>query len=191
MDQNFIPFASPWWVNLLILIPFICYYFWRNKLDISLKTLLAAGLFAAAFGFVEAACVVYLRGAAGLLQNISAVKDIYQQANILALLPEKLLRIEVAREAATMIMLIAIAFLAVKTKRERWAVYFWVFAFWDIFYYVGLFATIGWPSSLTTPDVLFLIPIPWYSQVWFPFLVSGLFILSIILGRKRIKMLLN
>ncbi len=128
MFENFILFARPWWVNLIILIPFIAYYFWRNKLEISAKTLLAAGIFAAAFGFVEAAVVVYLRQAVGMAENISGAENFLQQAEVLAELPKNLLRIEVAREAATMLIIPAVAYLSVKTRLERWAVYFWIFA---------------------------------------------------------------
>jgi hypothetical protein len=34
------------------------------------------------------------------------------------------------------------------------------FAFWDIFYYVGLWLMIRWSPSLLTEDVLFPIPTP-------------------------------
>ena len=61
--KDFILFASPWWVNLLILMPLISFYFWyRRRLVITLRQLLYAALFAAAFGFVEAAVVDYLHG---------------------------------------------------------------------------------------------------------------------------------
>lgn len=181
--EKFILFAKPWWVNIIIFIPFILLYFWRGKLKISRKTLLITAIFGMAFGFVEAAVVVYLRGAAGLLANIGA----YQQSAIISQLPKNLLNIEIFREAATIIMLASVALLAVNTRRERWAVFFWTFAVWDIFYYAGLKATIGWPASLATADVLFLIPAPWFSQVWFPLLISILFALAVILGLEKRK----
>jgi hypothetical protein len=46
------------------------------------------------------------------------------------------------------IMLTIVALLAASTKRERRAAFLWAFAFWDISYYVGLWATIRWPTSL-------------------------------------------
>jgi len=95
-----------------------------------------------------------------------------------------LLSVELFREAATMIILFSISFMAVKYLRERWAVFLWTFAVWDIFYYTGLWATVRWPSSLLTSDVLFLIPVPWLSQVWYPILVSTLIIAAVIFARK-------
>lgn len=194
--EKFALFAEPWWINLFILIPIIAFYIWqRNKLIIKKQILINTAIFGIAFGFVEAAVVVYLRAAIGLLpgyggtlldiSNLSSA--IYQQAQILGELPKSLFLIEFFREASTMVMLICIALLAVKGKREKWAMFIWAFAFWDIFYYFGLWATVGWPSSLLNSDVLFLIPVPWLSQVWFPILVSLLCIIAVILSRKNHK----
>jgi hypothetical protein len=189
-------FAQPWWVNLLIVIPFVAYYLWRKEgLTISKWTLVFSGLFGIAFGFVEASAVVYLRAAVGLLPGYGGAlsdvarpsADIYQQAQILSELPKSLLAVEFFREAATMIILLSMALVAVKSLRERWAIFLWVFTTWDIFYYVGLWATVRWPSSPLTPDVLFLIPVPWFSQVWFPILISALTMVAVVIVRKDVK----
>lgn len=184
--------AQPWWVNLLILIPVFTYFaFRRLGVELSRATLLAAALFAIAFGFVEASVVVYLRAATGLLRGYQGTlaevqrqsHDTYQQSRSISEFPQSLLSVEVFREAATIVMLIAVAWLSAPRRRERWAVFLWTFAFWDIFYYVGLWATVRWPSSPKELDVLFLIPVPWVSQVWFPVLVSALTALAV--GRSR------
>jgi hypothetical protein len=39
---------------------------------------------------------------------------------------------------------------------------------------------------LTAPDVLFLIPIPWISPVWFPLLVSTLCMAAVLHSRRSI-----
>jgi len=83
-----------------------------------------------------------------------------------------------------MIMLLSVALLAADSLRERCAVFLWAFAIWDIFYYAGLWATVRWPSSLLTPDVLFLIPVPWVAQVWFPLLVSALTMIAVVFARN-------
>lgn len=127
---------------------------------------MVAAIIGIAFGFVEAAVVVYLRAATGLLTG--------PHAETLVAFPESLYRIECFREAATMIMLGGIALLTAQSTKEKVVAFLWTFAFWDIFYYVWLRLAIGWPSSFITSDVLFLIPVPWVAQVWFPILVSGL-----------------
>jgi hypothetical protein len=182
--------AQPWWVNLLILIPLATYYaFRRHRRLLHWRQLIPIAIFAAAFGFVEAAVVVYLRAAVGLLpgytQSLSELQNSpqgYEQAKSISQFPPSLLRIEMYREAATMIMLLSLALLAASSLRARWAAFLWTFALWDIAYYAGLWVTVRWPTSLTDLDVLFLIPVPWMAQVWFPLLVSGLTVLAIALS---------
>jgi hypothetical protein len=179
--------AQPWWVNLLLLIPLATYIAYRRQRQLlNWRQLITLAVFAAAFGFVEAAVVVYLRAAVGLLPGytgtLSELQNApqgYQQAKSISQFPPSLLTIELYREAATMVMLVSVALLAASRASARWAAFLWVFALWDIAYYAGLWVTVRWPASLTDLDVLFLIPVPWIAQVWFPLLVSGLTVLAI------------
>ncbi len=182
--------AQPWWVNLLGLIPISIYFAFRRKGRLlNWRQLTALAIFAAAFGFAEAAVVVYLRAAVGLLPDyqgtLSQLQNSskgYHQEQSISQFPQSLLTIEMYREAATMVMLITVAFLTALRTSARWAAFLWVFALWDIAYYAGLWATVRWPASPTDLDVLFLIPVPWIAQVWFPLLVSGLTVLAIALS---------
>jgi hypothetical protein len=188
--QSFQVWAQPWWVNLLVLIPFITYFAFRRKgLLLKRRQLIIIATFATAFGFVEAAVVVYLRAATGLLPGYTGTlselrhsSEGYHQDKSLSQFPPSLLIIETSREAATIVMLVSVAMLAALRTSARWAAFLWVFALWDIAYYAGLWATVRWPASLTDADVLFLIPVPWVAQVWFPLLVSGLTVLAIALS---------
>ena len=191
--SSFTLFAQPWWINLLIIVPFILFWiFWENKLSIAKGQLLIVGMFGVAFGFVEAAVVIYLRAAAGFLPGYTGtlsdvIRDAtstYQQIQAANNIPQSLLMVEFFREIATMVILVSVALLAAKKFEERFAMFVWAFAFWDIFYYVGLWLTVRWPSSLTTSDVLFLIPVPWLAQVWFPLLIDVLVMLAIVINRK-------
>jgi hypothetical protein len=186
-------FAHPWWVNLLIFIPVVMYLFWRrNGLELTGRQRLTLAAFALAFGFVESAVVVYLRAALGdlpgyhgTLADVRRMAATYQaaQSSSSVPFPPSLLTIEVLRETATMVMLVAIALLSASRRREQWAAFLWAFAIWDITYYAGLWATVGWPPSLLEVDVLFLIPVPWVAQVWFPILVSGLTVLAVAVAK--------
>lgn len=196
MDK-FQVFARPWWVNLLMGVPFAAYFLWRRRgFQLVSRQMLTLTAFALAFGFVEGAVVVYLRAAAGLLPgyNASSLADVqrlsiaYRQAQSLHQFPQALLRIELMREAATMVMLVSVAMLAASRMRERWAYFLWAFAVWDIAYYAGLWATVRWPASLTELDVLFLIPVPWIAQVWYPLLVSALTLLALALAKTKTQM---
>lgn len=128
-------------------------------------------LYALAMAFVEAAVVVYLRS------SVSPVTGVPQVPTI-----------EVAREAATIVMLVAVAALA---GSDRWDRFLWfcvAFGIWDIGYYVWLKVLIGWPVSLLTWDVLFLIPVPWMAPVLAPVIVSlGLVAGSLWLLRLRAR----
>jgi hypothetical protein len=186
--------AQPWWVNAMILIPLLAYFSWRRAgVPLSARKLVVSGVFAASFGFLEATVVVYLRAAAGLLPcyrgTLSDVirfsGEFYSQTQTIVEFPQSLMTLEVLREAATILMLISVAFLSSTKPRSRAAIFLWAFAIWDIVYYAGLWATVRWPSSLRDRDVLFLIPLPWFAPVWFPLLVSALALLAVLLTRVR------
>ena len=66
---------------------------------------------------------------------------------------------------ATILMLVILALLVGGKWLEKMVVFLWTFAFWDLFYYLSLYLLIKWPPSLTTIDVLFLIPRPWIAPV--------------------------
>ena len=185
--------AEPWWVNLLLLVPPVAYYSWKRGGGVALasRQLLTSGVFAAAFGFVEATVVAYLRAATGLLPGYQGTlsdvmrrsSEFYQQSQAITQFPQSLLTLEVFRETATIVMLLSVALLTGAKTKSRFAVFLWTFAIWDITYYAALWATVRWPLSLRDADVLFLIPRPWISPVWFPLLVSALAILAVLLAR--------
>ena len=184
--------AQPWWVNLLILIPPLAWFSWRRGgVAVTTRQLAISGVFAAAFGFLEAVVVIYLRAAVGLLPGYpGTVSDIvrmsgqyYVQSQAITQFPKSLLTLEVFREAATILMLLTVALLTSVNSRARAAVFLWTFAIWDIVYYAALWATVRWPLSVRDPDVLFLIPVPWLSPVWFPLLVSALAVVAVLFSR--------
>src|SRR5215472_6983997 len=185
--------AQPWWVNAMLLTPLLAYFSWRRAgVPLSARKLVISGVFAASFGFLEATVVVYLRAAAGLLPGyrgtlsdvIRLSGEFHGQTQAIVEFPQSLITLEVLREAATMLMLISVAFLSSAKPRSRAAIFLWAFAIWDIVYYASLWATVRWPSSLRDSDVLFLIPVPWFAPVWFPLLVSTLAILAVLLTRR-------
>jgi len=139
--------------------------------------------------------VVYLRAATGLLPGYQgtltdvqrSAGEFYKQAEALRSFPQSLLTIEVLREAATMVMLAAVALVSATRARERLAAFLWAFAIWDIAYYVFLWATVRWPGSPGDLDVVFLIPVPWLAAVWFPILISTLTLASVTLAATNNK----
>lgn len=135
-------------------------------------------LFAIAMGYVEAAVVVYLRALyypdgfpipvklGSLPIRFTRIPEFENR------MPQSMLRTEVGREVATIVMLVSLALLAGSTPAQMLGVFLLAFGVWDIFYYVFLKLLIRWPESLKTLDVLFLIPVPWIGPVWLPVCVS-------------------
>ncbi|MBI3510241.1 MAG: hypothetical protein HY064_06225 [Bacteroidetes bacterium] len=117
-------------------------------------------------GYLETAVVVYIR------------KHYYPNGFDFPLLPigKDIAITEFFREIATIIMLAGIGILVGENRLQRFAFFIYCFAIWDIFYYVFLYVLLGWPKSLLTFDVLFLIPVPWISPVICPCLISALLI---------------
>jgi hypothetical protein len=190
--MSFVLVAEPWWVNFIVLVPPFAWWSWRRGgVPLTVRQLVISGAFAAAFGFLEAVVVVYLRAAVGLLPGYQGtLSDVirmsgqyYVQSQAITQFPKSLLTLEVLREAATMIMLFTVALLGSANSRARAAVFLWTFAIWDIVYYAALWATVRWPLSLKDPDVLFLIPSPWLSPVWFPLLVNTLAVAVVLVSR--------
>lgn len=135
-------------------------------------TFILLAVFGIAMAHLEGVVVVYLRKALGMLDEESNSESIGK-------INPRYLKIEMTREAATIIMLVVIAYLTGETWLMKGIYFLWTFAFWDLFYYVSLYILIKWPPSLNTTDVLFLIPVPWIAPVWFPVAVSSLTIIVI------------
>ncbi len=151
----------------------------RTIWDLNLLTLLSA--FAIAMGYLEAVVVVYIRKILGIVPTPEQLT-----AETIEQVPDWLIASEQSREAATIIMLVALAWLVGRTGAQKLGVFLFAFGVWDIFYYVSLKALIDWPASLATWDCLFLIPQPWYAPVWLPVVISlGMIMVGLLLLRLR------
>ena len=120
---------------------------WRN--------LILVATYATAMGLLEAICVVYLRRLLGIHGG--------NQVDVAAM--DQYYAIESWREACTIVMLIAVGWLAGTTLVTRFGFFVAAFGIWDVWYYIGLFAWAGWPASIMEWDCLFLLPCPWYGPV--------------------------
>lgn len=124
-------------------------------------------LYALAMAWVESAVVFYMRSMINRLEPY--------QANPLPLAGGFGLA-EVVREAATLVMLLAVGTLAGRTWRSRLGYTLLAFGIWDIAYYLWLVPLTAWPTSLGDWDILFLIPLPWWGPVWAPMSIAALMI---------------
>jgi hypothetical protein len=115
-------------------------------------------IFSIAMGYLESAVVVYLR-------------EIYYPEGFafpLKMMSQKVMITELFREFATLVMLAGIGIIAGRSNLERFGFFLLAFGIWDIFYYVFLYALLGWPESLFTWDILFLLPTTWVGPILAP-----------------------
>jgi hypothetical protein len=143
---------------------------WGNR-----RRVLWSTSFALAFGFVEAAVVVYLRA-------------IYYPGGFefpLSVLSLPHFAVECLREAATILMLASVAMLAGSTRWERFGYFALCFGMWDISFYLWLKVVVGWPSTVFDWDVLFLLPVPWIGPVIAPLVISTILIVAGLLVMHR------
>jgi hypothetical protein len=129
----------------------------------SRRMLLWLTAFAIAMGVLEGAVVIYLRRLyfpEGFRFPMRAVET-------------DIMIVELWRELATLIMLGAVGVLAGRNRGERFALFLYAFGIWDIVYYAFLRLMLGWPESLFTWDILFLLPVPWVGPVLAPCIVAA------------------
>ena len=124
--------------------------------------------FAIGMAWVETACVYYLRVLTDRIDPYQA--DPLPVQGLLG-------QVELVREAATLVMLATVGALAARTWPRRLAYALIAFGIWDIFYYVFLRIVTDWPRSPFDWDVLFLLPLPWWSPVWAPVSIALLMII--------------
>jgi len=138
----------------------------ENDFSVTPNRLIFILVFGIAMAYFEAALVVYLR-------------ELFYPEGFsfpLKAFPQRLIIIELFRELSTIIMLAAVAAIAARRFWERFACFIILFGVWDIFYYIWLKATIGWPASLLEWDILFLIPLPWIGPVIAPVSIAVLMV---------------
>jgi hypothetical protein len=116
-------------------------------------------VYAIAMAFLEAVVVAYIRE----LLRLTGRADLNDYALM-----------EAWREAATIVMLVAVGWLAGRNKVDRIAYGVFAFGMWDIWYYVWLKVLVDWQKTLLDWDTLFLIPFPWRGPVLSPVLIAGL-----------------
>ena len=121
-------------------------------------------LYAIAMAYVEAAAVSYLREMRGiddLMHDLPATLD-------------RFVAIEIGREAATIVMLLSVGWIAGRRLQDRLGFFVFAFGVWDIAYYGWLSLFEGWPRSPFDWDILFLIPVPWWGPVLAPALIAAM-----------------
>jgi hypothetical protein len=138
-----------------------------EPLKTTFKIFLIVVVFGIAFGYIEAAVVVYLR-------QIFHPNGFTFPMTVFGIdaISRRILLTEIGREVATAVLIFTGAWLFGHNRQQRVAYFMIIFAVWDIFYYVWLKVLLDWPASLMDWDILFLIPVTWASPILYPVLIS-------------------
>jgi len=143
-----------------------------------------------ALGWWEGVVVVYIRE---ILMNISpditkiTISQLSKPLIVTGTRNFSLIFVERTREVTPIITIFSFSLLLEKKLLRKLATFLWIFAIWDLFYYLTLKILINWPSSLKTIDCLFLIPKPWIAPVYVPISIMLLFLISSGYIFKKIK----
>jgi len=165
----------------------------QTKSSLSAR-ILCMTVLAGALAHTEASVVVYLREA--LVPARLAAFDASVAREAIPLLSPEQLRaaggnipslwpLEMARELAPLLVLLAAAAGLRRRRGDFTGLFLLGFAVWDILYYAALKLLMGWPASLATWDVLFLIPVPWVAPVWAPLAVAATLLVAALALLKR------
>ena len=127
-------------------------------------------VFAISFAYVESSVVVYLREIYFDGSFDFPIMTFWENGRHVL---DRLIVVEMGREAATIVMLAAAGILAGRNGLQRFCFFMIAFGVWDIFYYVWLRLILGWPESIMTWDLLFYIPLPWVGPVITPVLIAA------------------
>lgn len=158
------------------------------------RAILSMILFGISFGYVEAAVVLYLRHIYEPIRhqlhpgmNPGDLFPLITPGQLQAQGPvyQHLLLTELGRELATLALL-ASAALAVSFRFRPWlAAFVLAFGVWDLMFYAFLKLLIGWPPSMFTWDILFLVPLPWVGPVLSPCIVAATMVVTGILTLRH------
>ena len=143
----------------------------RFEVRAATRRWVGVAVYAIAMAYVESAAVLYLRTIYGGVDPVGPRHPPFDPV------PD-FVWIEIGREAATMVMLGAVGYLAGSGLAGRLGAFAVALGLWDIFYYVFLWIFAGWPPSPLAPDVLFLLPLPWWGPVVSPVLVAALIVVA-------------
>ncbi len=147
----------------------------NNSISFSRK-LVWLTIWGLAFGFIEAAVVIYLRKL--YYPDGFGFPAVFNHSDIST--------VELIREFITLVIIWAVAEISYRSWQAKLAVFMILFGVWDVFYYAVLRFFLKWPENFTTWDILFLLPSPWVGPVWARILVAlSLAIAGVILLRKH------
>ncbi len=144
-----------------------------------LSYLIALTALCVALSYVDAVATVHARAAG----PIDAAGATFTPGALEELTPREI-ALEQTRQAAIVLLLITIAFIAGRNGLQQWGTFVFTLGGWAMLRYAVIRTLVDWPRSLGDTDTVFLLQEPISAPVWMPVVAGlGLVVLGVTLIR--------
>ncbi len=132
-----------------------------------LSYLIALTALCVAVGYADALATFYVRG----MLQVSQEGGGFARAVVEAM-PERIVGLEQTRQAATVLLLISVGFVAGRNAAQQVGTVLFALGGWEIFRYVAIRTITDWPTALGDADAVIFLPQPVYVPVWMPIVIA-------------------
>ncbi|MGI5819587.1 MAG: hypothetical protein ACOX9R_16000 [Armatimonadota bacterium] len=132
-----------------------------------LSYLLSLAALCIAVGYVDAVATFYVRGMLQVAQEGGGFAQAVTEA-----MPPRIVALEQTRQAATVLVLVAVAIVAGRNLQQQFGTAFYALGGWIVFRYAAIRTITDWPGTLTDVDTVLYLPHAVYAPVWMPLVVG-------------------
>ncbi len=132
-----------------------------------LSYLIAIAALCIAIGYVDAVATFYVRG----MLQVSQEGGNFAQA-VTEAMPPRIVALEQTRQAATVLVLVAMAIVAGRNLQQQFGTVFYALGGWLVLRYAAIRTITDWPAALTDIDTVLYLPHAVYAPVWMPIVIG-------------------
>jgi len=132
-----------------------------------LSFLIAIAALCIAVGYIDAVATFYVRGMLQVSQEGGGFAQAVTEA-----MPPRIVALEQTRQAATALVLIAVAIVAGRNLQQQFGTAFYALGGWIVFRYAAIRTITDWPGALTDVDTVLYLPHAVYAPVWMPIVIA-------------------
>lgn len=132
-----------------------------------LSYLIAVAALCIAVGYIDAVATFYVRGMLQVAQEGGGFAQAVTEA-----MPPRIVALEQTRQAATALVLIALAVVAGRNLQQQFGTAFYALGGWIVFRYVAIRTITDWPTAMTDTDTVLYLPHAVYAPVWMPIVIG-------------------
>jgi hypothetical protein len=132
-----------------------------------LSYLIAIAALCIAIGYVDAVATFYVRG----MLEVSQEGGNFAQA-VTEAMPPRIVALEQTRQAATVLVLVAMAIVAGRNLQQQFGTAFYALGGWIVLRYAAIRTITDWPAGLADIDTVLYLPHAVYAPVWMPIVIG-------------------